>query len=248
MLDLFRWQPILDAIAGRRCCYVANTTTGNWGDRLIDLGTTRFLSAAGVHFARVEESHVSFTRRDDYDVVLLFGSGSFGSRCSDVAMRRRRIMDHFRLPAILLPSSAWDCWEPFGESDHVFVRDHVSYLICRDAYRQLGVVPDLAEAAAIAVTTPVAECGILLRCDSAGLYPDSAVLDPVTAESLASYLATIAAFRRVFTDRLHVAIAAVVMGREVAVVPCRWHKIRGYYETWWSTDDAGVQLLDRPPT
>jgi hypothetical protein len=72
-----------------------------------------------------------------------------GIRCLNDVRRRRRIVDKCQLPAILLPSTAWDAAESLAYRQLVCLRDHVSHALYRGVHPRTVCLPCMAEWAPI---------------------------------------------------------------------------------------------------
>jgi exopolysaccharide biosynthesis predicted pyruvyltransferase EpsI len=232
-------RQLLAAIDGRPVVYVANDNSGNWGDRLIDVGTVHWLRTHVDRWVRVPESAIASHTAGTGSVTLLFGSGSVGASAAHTAARRRKILERFRQPAILLPSSISDAHEDLSRVQTVFVRDHFAAALLRDVHPDVRLCPDLAEWTDLLPVPILDEEGLWLRRDDhAPRWTPQAAVDPIArAQSLEEYVALAGRYRHLTTNRLHLAIAARLHGRRVTLVPCRWHKVRAYYETWYQDND-----------
>lgn len=232
-------KPLLEAVGGRRCLYLANDVMGNVGDRMIDEGTVDFLRLHNVDFMRAPISMgVDPADAQSCGVVLLFGSGSVGNSCSNVGVIRNVARGYGR-PMILLPSSAIDSGENLAHYDAVFARDSLSQALMRSGRTldDVRLAPDMAHwyCGPDGIGNPPDEkVGVFLRSDGAGLSDgDRAIRDPVReCNTVSHYLFLAARFETVITNRLHFAIAALQAGRRAVLLPTTWHKTRAYYQTW----------------
>jgi hypothetical protein len=149
--------------------------------------------------------------------------------------RRRRIVDKCQLPAILLPSTAWDAAESLAYRQLVCLRDHVSHALYRGVHPRTVCLPCMAEWAPIGDPWESPPQGVakLLRAGSTHGLGDG---DPAAEPTLDAYVSRCGSADTIVTDRLHVAITARRLGRQVVMLPCGWHKCRAYYESWYSTE------------
>jgi len=235
-LDKFA-EPLLDQINGRRCLYLANDWMGNVGDRMIDAGTVDFLMRYKVDFLRHPMSKpIGKMPIETCRAMLLFGSGSVGQCCRNVA-QVRTMAAGWGLPCILLPSSAMDTGEDLSYCEAVFARDYLSWamLQCTRPGHDVFVMPDMASwwKPPIFHAKPKHEDGVFLRDDNASRFDEFEKRDPVREKNLsADYFKLAARYAHVKTDRLHFALASLLAGREATLLPTNWHKLRSYYQTW----------------
>ena len=239
-------ERLLSAIDGRRVIYVSNDLSGNYGDRLIDVGTVAWLQRYVANFERVPESRIAKRRmRRNEGVTLLFGSGSVGALCQDVHKRRTAILRYLPGPAILLPSTVFDGRENLSAFEIVFVRDHVSAALLRDVC-PATMMPCMAEWAQLPDVPITSGPRVFLRHDNAApAWTPSDACDPIeVCGSLQDYCDLAGSCSAVTTNRLHFAIAARIHGRSVTMLPTNWHKVRAYWETWYK-DLGSVAWSDR---
>lgn len=223
-------------------------TVGNTGDMLIREGTRQMLSAAGL---ACEEETAELTLAESAAKTLLVrGSGGFDRLFNkfmpDVVLRASRLYRR----VVILPSS-FDPREPvvkrcLVEGNVVAIaREMLSY----DAIRSYGrefVSMDCAlyhrrftpEAALPASTGAVSgqEMLLVLRRDkgspleSLGLEPNAALNDDISLSvpAVDEWLGRIALATTVVTDRLHVAVAAVLLGRKLVMIDPYDSKLSAY--------------------
>jgi exopolysaccharide biosynthesis predicted pyruvyltransferase EpsI len=232
-----RFAPIFAPYAGRSVVVVDGV--GNVGDHMIYRATRQLLGHFGV---RVETS----SPRPGAAAVLFFGGGNVGGRypnedrVRDVHLRRAR---RAGVPAVLLPQSIHGPADLSGFA-RVFVRDQVS----KDRFAPNAVLaPDLALGLHVPPAAPPVEReGVFLRTDAESLDRGRPSLgDPgVLAPRVEAYLALAARYERVVTDRLHFAVAGLLAGREVTLLPNDYHKNRAVWEAWLAA--LGCRWGERP--
>ena len=88
--------------------------------------------------------------------------------------------------------------------------------------------------AVAAMRPPRRDLGVFLRRDQERVGGKSIVpRDPVRwYRDPLEYLALAGRYRRIVTDRLHLAIAGMHAGRQVTLVANDYHKNRSMHETW----------------
>lgn len=237
-------KPLLEVIGGRRCLWLDNDTLGNVGDRMISAGTRAFLQRYRVSYERWPISGRMPTS-GGFDLVLLFGSGSVGACCRNVADYRRAAAT-WGLPCVLLPSSVMDSGEDLSYCSAVFAREGLSAQLLQINRRapDVHVMPDLAHWYQPDLQPtgkrnrkrgpePAATEHYYLRADNAAPDFGRPTADPIRfAGGPLGYVRLAHQHARVITNRLHFAIAALNAGREATLVPTTWHKTRAYYQQW----------------
>lgn len=239
LLPRDRFAPVFAGLAGRRIGLVDGV--GNPGDRLIDQATRQLLIHFGLDWRTINPlADPPELVRDTCDVLLLFGGGSMGA--DHVPSRAiRAAAAGLDLPCIVLPQS-FHAPEP-GPWQRVFVRERASLRHCPGG----TLAPELALGYDFpAAAAPSAGRVVALRRFGRSCFPGYAKVDPVdwcyTAED---YLAWAGRYEHVVTDRLHLAIVALGLGRRATLLPLAWPKNRSLWETWLA--DLGCEWADQPP-
>lgn len=229
-----------DVFGSWRGCKVAfhcEPSLGNTGDHLITEATRQL-------FAHYDMQEVPMA---DADVAMFGGGGSMGDLYPQVVKSRRKFFKEARsrgIATVLLPQS-WNAHDATADlADRIFCRDRRSMEFCPSAQ----LAPDLALAWRGPVFAPEMrrDLGIFMRRDkeSAEEHPFA---DPAALRRTPTgYVSLAAGFRRIETDRLHFAIAALLAGCEVTLLPNSYQKNLGVYETWLSSYDCA--WADRPST
>jgi hypothetical protein len=232
------WAHVFGPLCGKRVGYVA--TPGNAGDHLIEAATFQLLAHFGVRWTHGPDPTA--------DVLLVAGGGSMGAGCYGLCRDARRRALSAGPPVWVLPSSWWGPDEDTPRFAKAFARDAESL-----AHAGPGAefAPDLAlglEAGPFA--EPTAGRGVYLRQDVEGLFNDrTSEGDPVRLASGEgapgwAYLALAARHAEIVTDRLHFAVAGLLAGRRVTLVPNSYHKNRAAWEA--SLAALGCGWADSP--
>jgi exopolysaccharide biosynthesis predicted pyruvyltransferase EpsI len=231
LLPIDKFADIFNPLAGK---HVAVTDgLGNVGDRLIDAATRQLLKDFGLSWNTVNP----FCDPIEADYVLLAGGGSMGAWR---AATHRNAALASGVPCILLPQSFMD------EDDTPFHRAYVREVASLQ-WRPDGILaPDLALGYDFPETDePLYEQGLFLRCDGHSMFPAIPKVDPcAVCHTVNQYLAVAEKYEHIVTDRLHLAIIALGIGRRATLLPVSYHKNRSMWETWLK--DLGCEWADRP--
>lgn len=222
--------------SGKRIFFVPNI--GNWGDGLINAGTTQFLESNGIEYTEINRPKVMQIRkalegtgmRLDNTVLIAGGGGAF---CETWPSTRNfleanaSLFDH----TVLLPTT----YElPPLDMDP----DRISYF-ARDRYTSMENNPhstfchDMAFYLQLegSVVDPVIEQGHFFRNDKER-HPEAVMpQDNLDLSAQGHHLQPappffqiLAPYQRILTDRMHVAIAGSLLGREVLLYPGSYFK------------------------
>ena len=220
--------------------YLSNS--GNWGDGLIREATLRFLERMQL---RVVELPVYLRTMHDRirwasaisrrGTLLVQGSGAWSSVSSHLAGRVNKVSRWFRR-VVVLPSS-------------FEIRPARNNIICfsRDRFESMQTVPDATFCHDLAFSLgpidPVAPGegeawfmrGDAERHPLAPVHPDSVDLSVLGRNlwraDVAGLFQRLAQYAVIHTDRLHLAIGAMLLGRIVHLYPSRLFKIRAIYRS-----------------
>jgi len=221
LLEPGAFERVMEPLLGRRVGYLR--PQGHVGDALIELAMTQLFAEFGIRWQPLDLDEPA-----EVDVVVFGGGGSMGRRSVQNHALRTRALS-LGLPVVVLPQSFTDRED--RSFAHVFVRERASLDLRPDGV----LAPDLALGLAWpAAGPPVQDLGILMRRDHERtgrrlqLARDPVALCSTPTETLA----LAARYRRIITDRLHFAIAALHAGREVTLLPNNYHKNRSMHETW----------------
>ncbi len=231
LVDLSHFERIFSPYADRDVGFMA--LDGNVGDLLIDTAARELMKEFGVRCRKLQP--VEFERGallTAVDTIFVSGGGNMGS-LYPVTVRQRQAALAFGSPVVVLPQTFTDDDEDIAPFKRVYVRERTSLA------SKPGTVlaPDLA----LGLRPPwidegiAAGTGVWLRGDRERHVPDCAVSlgDPARVSStVADYLGLASCFEHVVTDRLHFAIASLLVGRKTTLLPNSYHKNRSMYETW----------------
>ena len=252
------------SIVGRDAVFIANPF-GNLGDNLIAEACVAFLRESGVDIVESNGALEEAARRNDSaylsaalgrftGVVYFAGGGNIGIY-PDNAHRRRVVIEHApRARRFLVMPQSCFAPEPALRDDRVEVwaRELASLRILRAAKIDARLVPDAVFGFGDRIAESPDGNGVLsiLRTPGTchervehGFIPPGATADPTFRGTLPEAMATIAPFRTVLSDRLHGGILASMMRKRVGFLPVGYHKIRSFYDTWF-TDDPGVSFVE----
>jgi exopolysaccharide biosynthesis predicted pyruvyltransferase EpsI len=187
-----------------------------------------------------------------YDALAISGGGNMGEHSPWQRTRHRKLRAiQTMLPVTCLPQSFYGEEPGIEEYHRVFCRERESLRYC-----DIGkLAPDLALGLELDEQWPPAEVDevVALKRNAEGLFRDrNPRSDPTDGlrgprarhwgVHVRNYFLRAAHARRIVTDRLHFAIAGLIVGREVVLLPNVYHKNRSMWETWlcrlgcgWST-------------
>lgn len=229
---------------GREVVYIPNP--GNFGDGLIRYGAKQFLSdfdiphiELNVGYARVKYQLAPYLlKRDRY--FFIYGGG--GAWCEAYSFGRDycRFISRFTDRLAVLPSTyalgdlprrglmyRRDKAESATRNPASrFCHDMALYVACRKA-GQRSAYPRATQ-----------KVGVFMRTDKEGRFPVSELPDTNVDISRSGdhmsngddFLNAIAQYELIYTDRLHVCIAACIVGRRVKLVTGNYFKIRRIFE------------------
>ncbi len=211
--------------------YFANP--GNWGDAVIRHGTLTFLRDIGLRFQEIRSWKQWTAPRPEGGTVLYGGGGGW----SRLWVHSQQLVTKFAAshPVIVLPSS----YElRFSIAGATFFR--------RDRWGSKATMPEalFCHDMAFYLDRRLASSGkgegrgCFLRVDaeSAGLIHMPPENDDISFRGgsycdLAPFYAAVDRFSEIHTDRLHVAIAACLLGKELHMYPGCYFKNRDVYRS-----------------
>lgn len=224
---------MFEPLRGRRVGYVR--MPGNVGDAVIEAATLQLFAHFGVDWR-----HATL-EGDPADEYVIAGGGNMGPHYAACRAVRRRALAT-GLPVTVLPQSFTGREdEPYAR---VFVRGRASLRL----YPRGVLAPNLALGLAWDTPAPPRFSeGVWLRRDAEARFRDAPGSgDPIAGcRSWQEYLGRAADYAHVVTDRLHFAVAGLIGGRQVTLVPNSYHKNRAIYETWLG--GLGCRWADSPP-
>lgn len=208
---------------------------GNHGDSMIYMATRQMLDVRQVDYRMVNLEEIRNERLDDdVDAIVIGGGGSLGSTYRwNFELRRRAL--HLGVPLTVLPQTVVDRNEDLSQFERVYAREETSAAMdpCMALYPDLalGLTWELAP-------SPRPGTGVYLRRDWERLLPETnaSMGDPVElCRTVADYIALAGGYQHLVTDRLHFAIAGLMHGVDVTLLPCVYFKNRAMYDSWLST-------------
>jgi exopolysaccharide biosynthesis predicted pyruvyltransferase EpsI len=263
-LDNLRKDPAFAAMlatvkeitSGKQVIYTPNV--GNWGDGLIHKGNVQFLQTNRIPHTsltrgrvdRIRESLTGTGIRLNGTVLLAGGGGSWcqqwhGAR--DFVARNAAMFDH----VIVLPSTFE--LEPLpSPADNItyFRRDNFhsqaaapNSLFCHDAAFYLDVPTPGNE--------PVIEEGYFFREDreqnDLAVKPannlDISLLG-TDSKKITPFFQILSSYKSIHTDRMHVAIAGSMLGRQVTLYPGSYFKSVDVYRSSIEPNYTNTRLLE----
>lgn len=207
---------------------------GNWGDGLIRAGTLRFLEQSGIAFQEIEhvsrgERWLPWRRRG----TLIYGGGGAWSSLWSHSLRTIRRVGHLFQHTVVLPSSF-----------ELQISLPRITLFCRDRFESQTNAPaarfchDMAFFLGPQTAPPGNGTGWFLRTDAESAHGLTIPPGNVDLSQLGNHLspsepffAAIAKYAVVHTDRLHVAIATCLLGRELHLYPGAYFKNRAVFQS-----------------
>lgn len=240
LLPMQQFAPVFEDFLAKRVALVR--MWGNVGDGLIDQATCQLLDRFGIDYAVANP-----LRHDQFDlgaaeIVAIAGGGNLGSRWRGCHVLRRRVLEAAEgRPVIVLPQTYTNAQEHTGYHK-VWVRERASL----EVNPRASLAPDLALGYEIRfpVPSPSEEEGVWLRADhtladrwlnqnNQGDPAERTFLGPgYDAIAVERYVRLAAHYRRIWTNRLHFAIAGLLCGRQVTLLPDGSVKNQAVYQTW----------------
>jgi len=226
-----KFDDLIDRLRGHSVGLAVNHF-GNFGDQLIQRGTLQLLQLNGIRCRLLKESEIDSGKCPaDVSLVAEPGGGNVGTRPGLSSPKRRARLAKLACPKVILPQSASDPGEDLGAFETVFAREETSWRLLREVHRDVRLVPDLALALDLPPSAPVRDEGLFFRDDIE--RHGTGGRDPVKlTSSVEGYVALAGSYRRVVTNRLHFAIAALLQGQEAVLAANCYHKNRSMFDTW----------------
>jgi len=207
---------------------------GNVGDKLIEFATLSLMRDFGIAYEVFDQKRLSGGALPRHIKRLyISGGGNLGDLYPNTLELRHLACSKNR-PVTVLPQTLTNLNEDFDKYDQIWLREKRSL----DLYPGLSLAPDMAMSLQLDSRRSETRqtIGVFLREDREGLFADhpASCGDPATlASNIASFLDLIAPYRHIVTDRLHFAIAGLLMKRKVTLLPNAYHKNLAMWETWF---------------
>jgi exopolysaccharide biosynthesis predicted pyruvyltransferase EpsI len=233
------WKPLFDELRGKRVGVVDGD--GNAGDRLLYSATRQLLNHFGIQWRTVNVlADPVQNYKNEVDLLLVFAGGAIGGWRPVQLIRKYAI--ETKIPCIQLPCTYIN-FEDLSGFKKVYVRETHSLKHNPKA----EVLPDLALGFNFPppLRKPYVEKVLSLRTD-ASKYPEIKKKFDATAHcyTVEDYLHMTSRFRWIVTDRLHLAIIGLGLGRRVTLLP---HFHNGNKAMWeHSLKDLGCEWEDSP--
>ncbi|MFT5114825.1 MAG: hypothetical protein ACI8P9_004167 [Parasphingorhabdus sp.] len=238
-----KYQTVFESFRNQRVGYV--TMHGNPGDAMIDQAAIQLMEYFSIAYRLIDWHEIQTGHIEvPVDCLLIAGGGNMGTTYTE-AFNIRSKAQELGVPVSVLPQSFIDNNEDTDGYSRVFVRERGSLQV----NPRFELAPDLALGLVDDVTNVAPEfaTGVFLRNDTEACFASygAALVDPVQCcETVMEYMALAARFEQLFTDRLHFAIAGLIAGVRVTLLPNNYHKNRSVYESWLR--DLGCSWLDSP--
>ncbi len=226
--------------------FIATHLPGNICDHLVAQGTDDFLERSGLHPARVAIDDVQSVTGARGGTLLVPGSGGMNPLWGDWLPRFLIAASAVFDEVVVLPSGVESISPPVRQAldltnVSIIARDASSFRAVRhtgrsalcmdlavscDVFRQPWQPPQRGSRL-VALRTDAGS-----RLAELGLQPEPGENNDIsaTAEGLYGWLAAIRASEVVITDRLHVVVASVLLGRATFFIEAYNRKIRNYVD------------------
>jgi len=230
LVDLSLFDGLFKPLRGLRVGFIQ--LPGNHGDSMIFMATRQLLDAHDIDYRIVDLEEIQAERLEgDVDEILIGGGGSLGTTYRRNFNLRRQVRSLDR-PITILPQTIVDMNEALASFGKVYAREQTSAAMGGG----LDLYPDLALGLAWEIVSrPATGTGVYLRGDRERRLPQTrlSIGDPVDlCSSVAEYIALAGRHAHLVTDRLHFAIAGLMHGVKVTLLPGAYFKNRAMYETW----------------
>lgn len=231
-------EKINEKAQGRRCVFVASP--GNFGDALINIGSRQFFDDRGIAVEELSRKKFAAALQSDpsefLDAVVIVGGGGGWSRTFGSTKHFVDSISRNCWFVIVLPTT-FELAPPTGHNVLTFARDRS---VSMNANPGAIFCHDMAFYLDLEVAIPNNQLWRLFafRTDREGhgfasYFPrnvDVSLFGSGEYVDAQSFFNLIATFENVFTDRLHVAIGAALIGKNVSLVGGTYPKNRGVFE------------------
>lgn len=221
---------LLKQCSGKKVYYFANP--GNWGDALIHRGTLKFLAAIGLKYELLPEIDGQVTVHPHMKGAILIygGSGAWCDTWNHAACNLISAFHPLFSELIVLPSTY---------KQHYAIPKATFF--CRDLCESRTNMPQAVFCHDMAfyigpIASPAGQgTGRFFRTDnersSRAVYPteNDLSLQGTHLSDTAPFIASLARYSIIHTDRLHIAIAGCLLRREVHLYPGAYFKNRALY-------------------
>ena len=233
LLPFSCFESVFSRFSGKKIGFIQ--MDGNVGDQLINLATTKLFIRFQINYSLVSELELKEpTSLSQYDELVISGGGNMGSKYP-ICQEQRKFALKSGLPITILPQSFTDSHEDISGFKRVYVRENASFKLCKK-YDNVVYAPDLALGLSdqYIMQPTLFSQGLFLREDMESTFMDTSqsIADP--AKFLVTpwqYLSFASMFEEIITDRLHFAIAGLIMGRKVTLLPNSYFKNESMFIT-----------------
>jgi putative transposase len=179
------------------------------------------------------------------DAIFYGGGGNMGKLYAAPVRTRHQLRENrsrlgLQVPIVILPQS-WTTADDF-QAEYLFCREIHSLRFCPQAVVApdcgLAYTPPSELIAEVSHVTTVGKRGVFFRVDAEKtIIPRDNICDPAERvgrekNRLAKYFLLAASFEEVHTNRLHFAIAAMILGKRVYLYGNNYFKNKGVYDLW----------------
>lgn len=206
---------------------------GNVGDWMIDAACRQLLDHFRINYRELDCDTVSNHKAiPGIGHIAISGGGNLGRYYhKNFALRQAAL--EYGLPVTIFPQTFTD----FNESIQPYHKVHVRDIVSQRLHPSTILGPDLALGyrPQIDRIKPVHGKGVFLREDQEALFAGQADSngDPVLmCETVNEYLELAGRYNEIVTDRLHFAIAGLLMNRTVILLPNTYYKNKSMFTTW----------------
>jgi exopolysaccharide biosynthesis predicted pyruvyltransferase EpsI len=224
-------KTIKDICGNKQVCYLANP--GNWGDALIRHATKVFLKQKGINYNEIMVNEPKETINKDIpecDILLYGGGGAWCELWSHANETINKLRINFDR-VIVLPSTFE---KNFSIPNTTF--------FCRDIYESKNNMPgamfchDMAFYIGKLTVPKGSGTGYFFRLDSESSKKIDIPANNLDISLRGNHLSDIglffeyiAKYETIHTDRLHVAIASCLLGKELYLYPGSYFKNKSVY-------------------
>lgn len=258
LLPLAEFAPVFEPFRDRRIGFLR--MYGSAGDELLNAAACQLFDAYGIDYIELtwRETAADMADTDDalveqVDEIVVAGGGNLGGLYPRCHLLRQHYLG-FGKPVTILPQSITGPGEDLSRYRRVFLREHTSL----SQYPRGVLAPDLALGFTPPPSVPGGEfpLGVFLRVGKEALFAGSplSLADPAQCcRTYSDYFALAARFETLITDRLHFAVAGMLTGARVELLPVSYHKNQSMHETWlrdlgcgWREDLTGLRYEREP--
>lgn len=238
----------------RTLVYIRNP--GNWGDALIGAGERAFFDSFSIPIIEVQRSYL-FKRlaietrvrsKKLFPTIIYGGNGALSGPYYHLHGRIRLLLKG-TVDSVLMPSTLPTKFEDFGfpKDLRLWRRDETLSRACE---RESRFCHDMAFFLSPGQVTVSKKIGNLFREDVEACTPGKIPVGNIDISnagnhrsSISEFFCFIGQYEEINTDRLHVAIAAALLGRKVNLFSNNYGKIKAVYEASMAKDYPSVTYM-----